>query len=373
MRAKELAGVSFMLCASTAMAQSSVTLYGVIDNNVEYVNKLHTTAGDGSRLALQSGWLSGSRWGLRGTEDLGNGLSALFVLESGFNGDDGKSGQGGRLFGRQAYVGLKSATAGQLTFGRQYTTLFTLLGNFEPLFYSLYSPLTVLEGLNYRSDNTAVYTGTFGGLTAQAHWTFGNNAASVNPGPGGDGEIPGQFRRGTGYGGGLAYISGPFGATIIYDQYNPSVALGGGAFSSGSVRKAAAAGSYTIGPAKLMAGYRWGQNKNVDDSVALRDDYYWIGGNYQATSALNFTLEYAYQKIKTINSAESRQPNPWQVAFVADYNFSKRTDIYLTTAYARHAALMLDQAGVNANADGYTLATGKNSMFGAALGIRHKF
>ncbi|KHK55816.1 membrane protein [Ralstonia sp. A12] len=364
------------------LAQQSVTLYGVIDANIEYVNHLSAippgqTGFPGpakSRISLNSGGLSGSRWGMRGVEDLGGGLSAVFVLESGFSVDDGKSQQSGRLFGRQGYVGLQSKDIGQFSFGRQYTTIFQLLANFQPTSYATqYEPVTVLTGLNFRSDNMAVYAGTFGPLTAQLHWTFGNGASSVNPSGGGSGEVAGQFRRDSGYGAGVAYAAGPIGATVVYDQYNPSVSLGGGAFGTGTVRKAAVAASYTYGPTKMMAGYRWGQNKNADSSLALRDDYYWAGVNYQATSAVGLSLEYIYQKIKTINSAPSTLSNPWQLAFIADYSASKRTDLYLTAAYACHAGLALDQSTVDANAAGYGLPARARSMLGAAAGIRHKF
>ena len=101
--------------AGVAQAQSSVTLYGVVDANVEYVNHEQnvTAAGvaipgsSGSRLAMQAGGLSSNRWGLRGVEDIGGGLKGLFVLESGFGMDTGTLQQGGRLFGRQAFVGLQ--------------------------------------------------------------------------------------------------------------------------------------------------------------------------------------------------------------------------------------------------------------------------
>ena len=95
--------------AGTAQAQSSVTLYGVVDANIEYVSNMSSTAagtagfpGRGeNKFGVTSGGLSGSRWGLRGVEDLGGGMKALFVLESGFGVDDGRMQQGGRLFGRQ--------------------------------------------------------------------------------------------------------------------------------------------------------------------------------------------------------------------------------------------------------------------------------
>ena len=124
MKKSLLALAAMSAFATAANAQSSVTLYGVVDVPIEYNNHLapgvNTTPaglnasgipqslpGGGSRVGLQTGGgLSGSRWGLRGTEDLGGGNSALFVLESGFGLDDGRSQQGGRLFGRQAYVGL---------------------------------------------------------------------------------------------------------------------------------------------------------------------------------------------------------------------------------------------------------------------------
>ncbi len=101
-----------------------MTLYGVADANIEYVNHLSTTlptqagfSGPGhSRVALGSGGLSGSRWGLRGTEDLGGSLKALFVLENGFGIHHGRQTESGRLLGRQAFVGLLSQRAGRQSF-----------------------------------------------------------------------------------------------------------------------------------------------------------------------------------------------------------------------------------------------------------------
>lgn len=375
MKMKCIATASLLACASAVQAQSNVTLYGVVDANVEYATNMSAPGGgSGNRLAVASGGLSGSRWGLRGVEDLGGGLSGLFVLEGGFASDTGNASQGGRLFGRQAFVGLQSSRFGQFSLGRQYTALFELMGNFVPMGYAnQYEPVLVMTGLNLRSDNMAVYKGTFGPVTVQAQWSFGTGAPSASPTGGGNGEVPGQFRRDSGYGAGVAYSAGPVGAALAYDQYNPSVASGGGAFGSGTVRKAAVAGSYVLGPAKLIGGYRWGQNKDALGATALRDDYYWIGAVYTATSALNLSFEYSYQKIRTMSGVSFAGANPWQLAFVADYNLSKRTDVYLTMAYARNAGLALDQAAIDLNSTGYALAAGKTSMLGAGIGIRHKF
>ncbi|KJK24622.1 membrane protein [Burkholderiaceae bacterium 16] len=357
--------------ASAAQAQSSVTLYGVADINLEYVSHMGSqtptiangfNAGQGNNLyRMSSGGLSGSRWGLRGVEDLGSGMKALFVLESGFGLDNGSLQQGGRMFGRQAYVGLESAQAGRFTFGRQYTTLFDLLANFSPSGYATqYEPVVAQLGLNFRSDNTAKYTGVFGPVTAIAHWSFGNGVA-------GNGEVPGQFRRDTGYGAGAAYAAGPFGVTVAYDQYNPTLSAAG---DTGTFKKAAVAGSYAFGAAKIMGGYRWGQSKAQNGTALLRDNYYWIGANYQVLPALGLTLQYTYDDVIKLNNVNVT--NPWQIGFIADYNLSKRTDVYLTTAFSKNAGLNFDTSAISF-ANGYFLGTGKNTMIGAAVGIRHKF
>ncbi len=348
-----------------------MTLYGVADANIEYVvnqSSVRPTAANGFSVGpasnfarMSSGGLSGSRWGLRGEEDLGGGLKALFVLESGFSLDDGKLQQGGRLFGRQAYVGLESRQAGRVTLGRQYTSLFDAMANFSPLGYSSqYEPLVAQLGANFRSDNTAKYVGKFGPLTARAHSSFGNGVT-------GGGEVSGQFRRDTGYGAAVSYTAGPFAAGVAYDQANPTLTAAGG---TGSLKKAAVAGSYAFGSAKLMGGYRWGLSRSASDATLLRDSYYWIGANYQATRALGLTLAYYYDDIKSAAGVNIK--NPWQISFVADYNLSKRTDVYLTTAYARNAGLNFDTSAISF-ANGYFPGTGKSQMVGAAVGIRHKF
>ena len=92
-----------------------------------------------------------------------------------------------------------------------------------------------MTGLNFRSDNTAKYTGTFGSVTAIAHWSFGNGVF-------GAGEVPGQFKRDSGYGAGLNYAGNAFGAALAYDAYNPSLAPFGDT-GYGSSKKLAAAAS----------------------------------------------------------------------------------------------------------------------------------
>ncbi|MBP0635572.1 porin [Cupriavidus sp. AcVe19-6a] len=387
MKIRTLAAAAALACSGGALAQSTVTLYGVVDTNLEYVNHVGAVpvasnqfnrgpANDVYR--MNSGGISGSRWGMRGTEDLGGGLKGLFVLESGFNLDTGTMQQSNRLFGRQAFVGLQKDGLGQISLGRQYTSMFEALANFSPTAYATqYEPVVLQSGPNFRADNTIKYSGKFGPVTALAHWSFGTGLAlpatvGIATPIGGNGEVPGQFRRDTAWGAAAAYQGGPFGVTFGYDQWNPTIGT-----SNGTVKKAVVGASYSYGPAKIMGGYRWGQNKNAADVVIQRDDFYWIGATYQVTPAVGLTLEYNYDDVKSLYG-DTHVANPWQVAFVANYAFSKRTDLYLTTAYAKNAGLMMESlATVYANSlslgNSYVLANGQSNMFGAAVGIRHKF
>lgn len=113
--------------AGTASAQSSVTVYGVVDAGIV----AEKGGAGGSVTKLTSGVASGSRIGFKGSEDLGGGLSALFLLENGFAVDNGALGQGGLLFGRQAFAGLGGGF-GTVTFGRQYTPQYLTLALADP-------------------------------------------------------------------------------------------------------------------------------------------------------------------------------------------------------------------------------------------------
>src|SRR5438034_827122 len=107
---KNLVAVSVLgLCAATAQAQSSVTIYGLVDTGITYTNKVlnTTTSQSGSKFSVHPGAMQGSRLGFRGVEDLGGGMKALFVLENGFAVDTGTMLQGGLLFGRKSVVGLE--------------------------------------------------------------------------------------------------------------------------------------------------------------------------------------------------------------------------------------------------------------------------
>src|ERR1700709_1813799 len=115
-----LAGGLMSIGCLSAHAQSSVTIYGILDAGITYVNNAATSTGHSSLLEYGNGVAQASRWGLRGSEDLGGGLHSVFTLENGFNTGNGTLAQGGAEFGRQAFVGLSKDGIGSLTFWRQY-------------------------------------------------------------------------------------------------------------------------------------------------------------------------------------------------------------------------------------------------------------
>ncbi|MBP0624858.1 porin [Cupriavidus consociatus] len=371
MKLKVLAMSAALLAGSGAYAQSSVTLYGVADVGIEYLN--HAVASTGTvpagaqshnLWAMQSGNQSGSRWGLRGVEDLGGGLSGIFLFESGFNLDTGTSGQGGRLFGRGAYVGLKNQW-GQLTLGRHTTPFFDFGVYYDPMAiaarYSSGAQDPYMGGA--RADNSAKYMGKFGGLSVTALYSLNSNNQ----------EVAGNFTNGRSYSLALSYDGGPFSVGAIYDQSNRSAPT---ALSTDSlIRRAAVAGTYTLGPAKLYAGYRYAHafNGATLPGVAVTNtvsNLGWFGVGYQVLPALSVTGSAYYQNLREGNAG-----NPWLFVALVDYTLSKRTDIYTSVAYSLNRGKsnlgvvgFNDQLGASSEA----VRPGAN-QFGAIVGIRHKF
>lgn len=354
-----LASMALVAASGYAAATpTSVTLYGVADVNVEYTNhNLTSGPGGASRFALNSGGLSSSRWGLRGVEDLGGGKRAVFALESGFSIDTGTSTQGGRLFGRQAWVGL-GAGSHQVTFGRQYTSLFLTLANYSPTAYATsYEPVPIIAGLNLREDNLVKYHGEFGPVSTELHWSFGEQA--------------GGLQGGSGFGAGADYHAGPFGVAVAYDDINSTKVAG----DYTRARKAAVAVRYQIASRWFtQAAYRYGANGAQAAGTVARDDLWWLALHWQATPALELIGAAYYDNIRTLRGAggtTSNPANPWQVSLIADYVLSKRTDLYFTSAYTKNAALNFEN--YNGAAAAYQIAPSEHNQFGVALGMRHRF
>ena len=207
--------------AGVAQAETSVTLYGIIDTGIGY-NKVKGDGWDsGSRVGMINGVQNGSRWGLRGTEDLGDGLQAVFQLESGFDSGNGKSAQGGRLFGRQATIGLQSDSWGRLDFGRQTNITSKYFGSIDP-FGAGFGQANIGMGISaantVRWDNMVMYqTPSFSGFQFGVGYSFSvdDNAVADRVG----------FRTADNVRGittGLRYNNGPLNVALTFDQLNAS-------------------------------------------------------------------------------------------------------------------------------------------------------
>lgn len=363
-----VAVASMTFASGAARAQSSVTLYGIADVGVEYLN--NTSAG-GSQVREVSGNLSGSRWGLKGVEDMGGGLKAIFNLEAGFNINDGTSSQStrglgpnptttSRLFGRQAWVGL-NYKGQQLTLGRQNALIYEQSVTFDPMgVSSRYSALSLDYALAARIDNAAKYTGKFGPLTAQAMY-------STRYDTGYGAEVPGALITGRFFSGALTYSSGPIAATAVYEQRNSNTQT----MNTSTERRALAAATYNFGPVTAYAGYRYLRASNAflptnpiavaNGSEANAANLYWLGAQYLITPSFQLTAAGYYHDVHSTGA------DPWLAVINADYFLSKRTDLYATVAYAHNK----DNSALGVNGYG-TVAPGHNQT-GATIGLRQKF
>lgn len=178
------------LATGPALAQGTVTLYGLIDVNVTHFSA-GARSGTGDATQMIDGGstgLNGSRWGMRAVEDLGGGLKALAVAEAGFNADTGAAGQGGLAFGRQVFVGLSSAAAGELRLGRQFAFHDTVMSYTNPFGNGLWlnpgqpvsnagKPLPQFIDAPRLSNIVQYMTPEWSGFTAGAQWAPGEDTA----------------------------------------------------------------------------------------------------------------------------------------------------------------------------------------------------
>jgi predicted porin len=335
---------------------------------------------------LQSGYAQGSRWGLKGTEDLGGGLAAVFQIENGFNVNNGKLGQGGLEFGRQAYVGLSKSGVGTLTFGRQYDSLVDYLaqttanGNWAG--YLLSHPYDNDNTDNsFRVNNTVKYASPdFAGFQFGGTYSFSNSTGFANNR---QYSVGGQYSHG-----GLLL------AAAYLQADNPS-ATSGGAINNGGdenflARRLRVFGggiNYTFGPATAGFVYTNTSLKQplsttyISGSIlpatgtlnALKFQNFEVNFKYQFTPALYAGAQYVYTVENFETSLGNAKPKIHSVGLMADYNLSKRTDVYLQGAYQHVAGdktrTALDEAFVPGAAD----ASSNSSQLVVRAAIRHKF
>jgi predicted porin len=363
--------------AGAAHAQSSVTLYGIIDTGLEYVSHANAAGDRVFRMPAITGSLP-SRWGMRGSEDLGGGYRAIFVLENGFNVRGGDAGQGGRLFGRQAWVGL-SSEYGTLTFGRQYTmTYFALLENdvMGPAIYSLGSLDSYIP--NARSDNTVGYKGTFAGVTLGATYSFGRDAAGTGNSPGQGtcaGSVPGDFQQCHEWSVMAKYDTRSFGAVVSYDQQRGGTNAAANFFdgvattpipSSGDKDTRAQANAYVkFFGATISGGWlgRW-VDPAAQAAASVKSSIFYLGASYLVTPAFN--IDGAVYRV--LNRDHDTRATLSTIRGI--YSLSKRTAVYAQVGFLNNSARA--RYTLSAGGAGTTPAAGANQT-GVMMGVRHMF
>lgn len=383
--------------AGVAHAQSSVTLYGIIDEGFN----INTNSGGKHLYNLSSGVMQGSRFGLRGAEDLGGGLKAVFVLENGFDVNTGKLGQGGLMFGRQAYVGLSSSQFGTVTLGRQYDSVVDYVGPLEAGDqwggYIAAHPQD-LDNFNnaYRTNNTVKFTSAnYAGLTFGGTYSFGGQAGNFSQNQIwslGAGYNNGPLALGVGYlnartpnnFGGI-FNNGPSSSPLsnAADSANP---VYGGFSTANTYQVIGAGGAYTFGAATFGVTYSNVSFRNLGSVAGVGPSLYQHGSNatfnnveanfkYQFTPALlaGFAFDYTDGNSVTLANGTSQSgAKYYQYSLGTDYFLSKRTDVYLIGVY-QHAS-GTDSLGnpAVASINGLTPSSNDN-VFTARIGIRHKF
>nr|WP_242665759.1 porin [Paraburkholderia ginsengiterrae] len=360
---------SLLACAPGAShAQSAVTLYGIIDTGVEYVTNIGAKGSSGVHVPTLTASLP-SLWGIRGKEDLGGGLSTVFVLESGFAPGQGSLNQGGRLFGRQAYVGL-SGRWGTLTLGRQYSQIFwaTLVG--DTLAPNIYAAADLDPYLTQpRVDNSIVYTFTSSGLTVSAMYSFGRDAVDSAPAGGCAGQSPTDWRACKAMSAMVKYDAGRWGVGAAVDRNYGGGGTGSPLPSSSQTDTRALIDGYVkLGSATLGTGFIHRINHGVQSPTAVdvTSNYWWIGGSYLVRPDIALDAQFGHITFSSSASGGS------VIAARAMYFLSKRTSVYVTAGRVfnqRNAAFSID-GGVLPPAS--TPLPGRDQT-GALVGIRHMF
>jgi predicted porin len=350
--------------SASAQAQSNVTIYGLVDAGL--VKESGGVAGSVTKVT--SGIGGQSRLGFRGVEDLGNGLSAVFALESGIKVDDGAlDNSTSTLFNRQAYVGLKSKELGSFTLGRQYTMLYNAMSQVADPFGAGYAGsiknLFATAGANTRVSNAMVYASpVMSGFSAEALYALGEQAGSSTAGR--------QF------GFGLNFAQDALNARLVYNNRNNDTAATvipvAPAVNRDTGRNTLFAANYDFKVVKAFFAYE--ADKGVNSAVlpsanafgytvapkpSLDSNDLLVGAQIPVGSGI-IMASYIRKDDKTVNNQDANQ---WALGY--SHLLSKRTNLYV--AYAKIK---------NKNGAGYTV--GNNNEVGSGdkafnAGIRHSF
>ncbi|MBN3752713.1 porin [Paraburkholderia sp. Tr-20389] len=358
--------------ASVAHAQSSVTLYGTLDAGITYTSNV----GGHSQWAVGSGTIDENRFGLRGVEDLGGGLRTIFTLEQGFDLNNGSPASAGKMFSRQAFVGL-SSDAGTVTLGRQYDAVHDFLAPVTAVGSWGGSNFAHLGNLDMLDDNSAVPTNNSIKFTSAnyAGFSFGGTYGFSNSS---------NFAANREYSFGAGYQNAGLRVGAGYQQRNSPNVNSKGASDlvdvSGLVdvpsdvsfrqRSFGAGASYAFGPAVMGLAWTQARFDNFTGSTAsLHTNNYEVNAKYNLTPALGLGVAYTY----TNGAAADFHFHANQVGLQGDYALSKRTDIYAQGAYVLTSSPAGDMIPAVIDNGSATGVSSSRRQTVASVGLRHRF
>jgi len=375
------------LASTAAFAQSNVTIYGSLDAGYTYRwDAENKTTGQHSRSSIDSGSSAGNRLGFKGVEDLGNGLKAVFLLEQGFNFDSGTQGQGGRMFGRQAYAGLTGGF-GTAVAGRMYTPYYTFVAGLDPFAAGTVGSYRNVWGNTgstkaagatsannlidpTRVDNAVAYVSpNFGGFDVTVAYS---NAASVDDNVSAvTNEDNGDNSKNNTVYGILAKYAGA-GATVGFNVHRIAAQSTVANTTLKTLDNYTLGGSYDFKVVKLsaVAAYSiWDTSLSQGDASLSN---YMVGatvpvGKFNLKASVNYS-DFNGDARNTLRGQAT------QYAFGADYNLSKRTNFY--AAYSlidANTARSSTIYGVGDATNNGVAAASNPFQQGLTMGLRHQF
>jgi predicted porin len=339
-------GVVAGLVGATAHAQSTVTLYGLVDVGYEHLTNTNTV-GQTQNALVSGAWLP-SRFGLKGVEDLGGGMKALFQLENGFNANDGTFMSPGVEFNRAAWAGLSSDVAGTLSFGRQYSVQFDKTLYYDPTLFGAYSILSLnaIPVQTQRVNNSVKYKSIdYAGLNLEAMYGFGQ-------------ELPGNSSAGRYIGAGAEYLRGGFGASATYEHTNGTVM--DSVDQSGLIdQRWSLAARYRFGSVKLSGGMT---RITGDLHLTPAGTVFWATSAWNATPALSLIGEIGHYRF------QQAAGHPTFAEGTVQYRLSVRSILYANVGYYNNSGG--SDFGINNYA---SVGQAGKSQVGVSIGIENRF
>ncbi|ARP94123.1 porin [Bordetella genomosp. 13] len=328
-RYKKLGLVTSMHCAlagaalampDRATAADIVTLYGIVDS---YVGAIHSN-GDTTK-SLDSGGLQVSRFGMQGSESLGDGWRTVFRLEGGFNTSNGTASVNGQIFGRETYVGFSHAEYGELRLGKQNSVFFNMLGRTAAFYGGTFAAgLGTESGYNFRNNNEVSYmTPRWAGLRLHTRYAFGDRMDTS--------------RAGRVWQLAVDYEKGPW-YFLVAHVNNTLAPVGDAPFMNVKNRQTTVGGAYTLNPFTFYLSYF----KNEQTDGAIDKDLYSVSVAWHLSSADQLSVGYTYidAQADTGNVAAGHRggthANHYGVMYL--HRLSKRTTLYAAGAWIDNAA-----------------------------------